>query len=766
MFFRLSSLELAALVIGGALAAIAIGYLVGRSLRRRTADLHEPVGVVQTALLGFVGLILAFGLTLAVGRYENRRASVVEEANAIGTTYLRAQTLAEPMRSRSLELLTAYTDTSIRLAQAVPSSAAAKRALADGQSLQRELWALAGRSLAAAPTASAPRLYVETLNQMIDQQAVRKAVLNNRVPPAVLWFELASAHDRARVALVLPGTARPQRVGGAHRRRPCQLPAARHLRPRPAETWADHHSRHAVDRPARVDGPAPRSLCSLVGAGARTAALVPTHPERVVRPLWHRRTGPPILPDMPRSSPGRTRPAPSNVVEAMVRVPSPPPWAVSRTPLVNKLRATSTPLVMLVASAGYGKTTLAAQWAERERRPCAWLTAEESDDDAAVLLARLADALERIRPDDAPAVAPARRSKDWSTELQRLASRLSTLGDFVLVVDEVQLLRSRNATKVLATLAERVPAGSTLTLVGRLAPSLPIARLRADGSLLELRAADLALSRRESEALLHRLDAGLTDDEAAELLERCEGWAAGIRLSALAAGEHGGLDHALPGGDDRFLAEYFRSEFLSPLTDDLRTFLRRTSVLERLTAPVCDAVLKQKDSGRILASLERRHLLLAPLDRHGEAYRCHPLLRDLLARELGETEPTLVATLHRRAADWFEAHGDPESALAHAEGCGDVDRMARIVAAIALPTYYRGRIAEVEGWLERFDDESQLERYPAVAVLGGWIHALGGRPAAAERWLAAAERGAALETAPERRLGRAGHLDAARRALP
>ena len=120
MFFRLSSLELAALVIGAALAAIAIGHLAGRSLRRRTADLHEPVGVVQTALLGFVGLILAFGLALAVGRYETRRASVVEEANAIGTTYLRAQTLAEPMRSRSLELLTDYTDTSIRLAEAVP----------------------------------------------------------------------------------------------------------------------------------------------------------------------------------------------------------------------------------------------------------------------------------------------------------------------------------------------------------------------------------------------------------------------------------------------------------------------------------------------------------------------------------------------------------------------------------------------------------------------------------------------------------------------
>ena len=193
MFFRLSSVELGALVIGATLAATGVGYLAGRSLRRRSADLHEPVGVVQTALLGFVGLILAFGLALAVGRYETRRASVVEEANAIGTTYLRAQTLAEPMRSRSLELLTEYTDSSIRLARAVPASSAAEEALADGQRLQRELWALAGRSLATAPTASAPRLYVETLNEMIDQQTVRKAALNNRVPPAVLWFELASA---------------------------------------------------------------------------------------------------------------------------------------------------------------------------------------------------------------------------------------------------------------------------------------------------------------------------------------------------------------------------------------------------------------------------------------------------------------------------------------------------------------------------------------------------------------------------------------------
>ena len=168
-------------------------------------------------------------------------------------------------------------------------------------------------------------------------------------------------------------------------------------------------------------------------------------------------------------------------------------------------------------------------------------------------------------------------------------------------------------------------------------------------------------------------------------------------------------------------------------------------MLEQLTAPVCDAVLAEQGSARVLASLERMHLLIAPLDRHGEAYRCHPLFRDLLGRELAESEPDLVVELHRRAADWFEAHGDPESAFLHAKGAGDTDRMALIVSSIALPAYYRGRIAEVEGWLDEFDDEARLEHYPAVAVLGGWIHALRGRPAAAERWLAAAERGTELE---------------------
>src|SRR5215212_8484409 len=151
MFFRLSSWELGLIVLAIVLGTTAIGLVLGRSLRHRSEHLREPVGVLQAALLGLVGLVLAFGLALAVGRYETRRTAVVDESNAIGTTYLRAQTLAEPARTPSLETLRRYTDNSILLADAVPGSGVEKEAVSTGEGLQRRLWALAGRSLDGAP---------------------------------------------------------------------------------------------------------------------------------------------------------------------------------------------------------------------------------------------------------------------------------------------------------------------------------------------------------------------------------------------------------------------------------------------------------------------------------------------------------------------------------------------------------------------------------------------------------------------------------------
>ena len=190
IFFRLTSWELALLFFLVILGATGLGVFVGHRVRHLSDTLKEPFGVLQAALLGLVALLLAFGLSLAVSRYEARRSNIVSEANAIGTTYLRAQTLAEPVRSRSLDLLRGYTRSALRLSDAVPGSDEADAARAQEARIERRLWRLAGEALDTAPTDSAPRLYVETLNEMIDAETVRVASLSNRVPTAVLALEV------------------------------------------------------------------------------------------------------------------------------------------------------------------------------------------------------------------------------------------------------------------------------------------------------------------------------------------------------------------------------------------------------------------------------------------------------------------------------------------------------------------------------------------------------------------------------------------------
>ena len=193
MFYSLPTWAIALLLMAVVGAATAAGYAIGRFLRRHHETLKEPFGVLQGAFLGIVGLLLAFGLSLALGRYEDRRAATVTEANAIGTTYLRAQLIAEPARSRSLVLLRRYTDLALQISRDVPSSDGMRRTTASEGVLQRRLWHFAGRATDAAPIASAPRLYVDSLNATFDAQSARLSALTNRVPGAVLALEAFAA---------------------------------------------------------------------------------------------------------------------------------------------------------------------------------------------------------------------------------------------------------------------------------------------------------------------------------------------------------------------------------------------------------------------------------------------------------------------------------------------------------------------------------------------------------------------------------------------
>ena len=424
---------------------------------------------------------------------------------------------------------------------------------------------------------------------------------------------------------------------------------------------------------------------------------------------------------------------PLDVLESKLRIPVLRP-GVSRKSLVNRLRAErSVRLTTVVAAPGYGKSTLLAEWALRDERPFAWVSLDERDNDPIILLRHLAAAFDRVDPLDPrvlDALAEPGRSV-WSTLAPRLTRAVASSRPFVAVLDDAHVLGPGDSAEIVSALAAHVPDGSMLVLAARTDPPLPLARLRARDELLELRTADLAFSRREAKLLLQtsRLepDAGALT----ALVADTEGWAAGLHLSAL---ENGDGCH----GTDRFVADYFRSECLSQLSPERLAFLRRTSVLERLCGPLCDALLKAKDSALALEELERANMFIVPLDREGGWYRYHRLFRDLLQRELELHDPELVPELHRRAADWLERHGDLEAALDHAGASGDAGRAEELLAEVAWPAYHDGRIAAVEGWLERFEAHAPLDAHPGVAALGGWIYALDGRAPDAQRWLAAA----------------------------
>ena len=437
-----------------------------------------------------------------------------------------------------------------------------------------------------------------------------------------------------------------------------------------------------------------------------------------------------------------------DVAESKIRVPPLRPGLVSRTALVNRLRANGAcPVVTITAPGGYGKTTLVAQWAGRDERPFAWVTVDARDADPIVLLRHVAGAAHAIRPFEPgvlEALADPGRSM-WTSALPRLASALSSFRKpLVLVFDDAHLLRSPESLEAVGVLSEHLPAGGALVLAGRHAPGLPIAVLRAEGKLFELDAEQLALAPREAQVFLRSLGLDLPFADVTSLVRECEGWPAAVYLAAVTIRDGEGRTRRdgeplrLSGRDARVAAN-IRSEYLSHLRPGALRFLRRTAILEQMCGGLCDAVLDDRGSGRELERIERSNLFLVPLDGQRIWYRYHRLFRDVLRRELAEREPKLVPVLHRRAAQWYEAHGDPESALEHARAAGDLDRVARILTTIAQPLYNSGRVATLERWLERFNKPALLERYPAVALHGSWVHTLRGRSIEAERWLEIAE---------------------------
>jgi LuxR family maltose regulon positive regulatory protein len=398
-----------------------------------------------------------------------------------------------------------------------------------------------------------------------------------------------------------------------------------------------------------------------------------------------------------------------DLVASKLRRPWLRPGTVCRSPLIGRLmRDGCGPVVSVVAPAGYGKTTLLAQWAEDNGQAFAWVSADEADNDPKVLLSYVAQALDAVQPVGEPvfgALASPASSVSGSV-VPRLGSAFASMTvPVVLVLDDVHLLRNRECQAALSVLADHVPDGSRLVLAGRDQPPLRVARLRAEGRITEIGPAELALTRGEAAALLRATGAVLDEAEVAELYQRTEGWPAGLYLAALAIRAGGSAPGAAGsfGGDDRFVSEYVESELLARISARDREFLTRTAVLERMCGPLCEAVLGRSGAAADLAGLARSNLLLVPLDRRGAWYRYHHLFRDVLRAELERTEPSLVPVLRHRAAQWCLGNGVPDEALEYsrpAMPAGDAERAARPVEEFSLlqltgPDHLAGRAPEV-----------------------------------------------------------------------
>lgn len=418
--------------------------------------------------------------------------------------------------------------------------------------------------------------------------------------------------------------------------------------------------------------------------------------------------------------------------------------SVVRADLIERLVGSrTTPVLFVLAPAGYGKTTLLAQWTARDRRPFAWVTLEDHDDDPITLLGAVSRSLDEAGVLEPPAGDtaswPPATPADTQAELRAVLARLRR--PVVVVLDDAHCLSHPDALALVEGLADGLPEGSQLAIGGRAWSIASLARRRATGSILELGPVELAMDRVEASELLRLTGVDPERHDVEALVSGTEGWPVGLYLAALSLKDRSGREPAAPvSGRDRFVADYLWFEFLSALPKDEIRFLERSSVLDRVSGPACDEVLERTGSGDILERLERENLLIVPLDHHRGWFRYHRLFRELLLGRIESRDPQELVRLRRRAAVWCEQTGDVEGAIGYAMAAEDAEHVAALVARSGPRFYAEGGAATVERWFAWLNARGSVELHPPVALLLGLLRATWGHPADAERWAETAAR--------------------------
>ncbi len=410
---------------------------------------------------------------------------------------------------------------------------------------------------------------------------------------------------------------------------------------------------------------------------------------------------------------------------------------VERERLSSRLRAAETPLILLHAPAGYGKSVLLAQWARLDPRPFASTILNETHNDPAVLLAALIEAFEPIEPLPDPVVATMQGPQlDLDVAVPRLEAALRARSvESVLVLDELEHLHSEDSLRLLAATMNGTVGGSRLAMATRRAPPIHLPRLQAAQRLAVFETGDLVMTKGEANRLLTEAGLRASQAEVDAIVTRTEGWPVALYLATVGRRSLRGLP--LPdsgfGGEEHNLVEYMRDEFLAIAAPEDVEFLIRVSVLDRLGGEVCDAVSGGVGSASRLARLARQNMLLIPLDRRDEWFRLHTLFADMLRAELRRRLGGEMDELNRRASAWWESADDPERAIRFAIDGSDFTRAGRLIWE-AVPAFNTtGRYASVQGWIEKVGlRRAAADPHLSLTVAHGALAA--GDGGAAEYW--------------------------------
>ena len=407
----------------------------------------------------------------------------------------------------------------------------------------------------------------------------------------------------------------------------------------------------------------------------------------------------------------------------------------SRRGLVPRLRlsqrmdrAVASKLTLVSAPAGFGKTTMLAEWlvtgppAPTSERSAAWLSLDQGDSAPASFWAYVIAALRRVEPEVGATALTLLQSPGpppIQTVLTTLINDLSDLAnDLVLVLDDFHLIDARDVQDGMAFLLEHLPPQIHVVIACRADPALPLARLRVQGELVEIRATDLRFTPDEAATYLNTvMGLALTAGDVAALEGRTEGWIAALQLAALSMQGRDDMAGFIAGfaGDDRYIVDYLAEEVLQRQPQDVRHFLLQTSILDRLCGPLCDAVTGEDGGKAHLAALERGNLFLIPLDDRRRWFRYHHLFADVLQAHLSEEQPEDVPVLHRRASEWYEQNNEPSEAIRHAIAGRDFDRAAHLVESMTPSMRRNSQVATLRRWLEALPDELVRGR-PVLSV--------------------------------------------------